>query len=241
MERWSPRGRIADPTFVEKCIFRPLLTDFSSTRAVLTAERANAGSCRPSRRPRSQCVAAGAFLRVCLWACRWTTSFSCRASHRTFAAPAPYYCAGAFRIVRGHRLFPAVPPPPRRIPPGPFFLQAVRDHRACHGFGSHASITERRLYWRSNSHWGTDATQRCKCPCVRSFCWRFVASPSPRAAKLRLRRTAIRYHYGDNFEWADPNFDDSGWPVAQNGLVPSRSGYTDRFLWVRIRVAVSGT
>jgi hypothetical protein len=51
---------------------------------------------------------------------------------------------------------------------------------------------------------------------------------------------AIRYHYGDNFEWADPNFDDSGWPVAQNGLVPSRSGDTDRFLWVRIRVPVSG-
>jgi hypothetical protein len=28
------------------------------------------------------------------------------------------------------------------------------------------------------------------------------ASPQP----------AIRYHFGDNFEWADPAFDDSSWP-----------------------------
>jgi sigma-B regulation protein RsbU (phosphoserine phosphatase) len=50
---------------------------------------------------------------------------------------------------------------------------------------------------------------------------------------------AIRYHFGDNFEWADPAFDDSSWPIAENGLVPSRSRDADRFLWVRIRVPVA--
>ena len=52
----------------------------------------------------------------------------------------------------------------------------------------------------------------------------------------------IRYHFGDDpdgkFGWANPSFDDGAWPVAQNGLVPSRSRETDRFLWVRIRVLV---
>ena len=56
------------------------------------------------------------------------------------------------------------------------------------------------------------------------------ASPKP----------AIRYHFGDNFEWANPSFDDSSWPIAENGLVPSRSRDADRFLWVRIRVRVPG-
>ncbi len=50
----------------------------------------------------------------------------------------------------------------------------------------------------------------------------------------------VRYHYGDNLRWAEANFDDSSWPVAQNGLVPSRSRERDRFLWVRIRVPVPG-
>ena len=54
------------------------------------------------------------------------------------------------------------------------------------------------------------------------------ASPQP----------VVRYHYGDNLQWADPNFDDSSWPVAKNGLVPSRSRDSNRFLWVRIRVPV---
>ena len=51
-------------------------------------------------------------------------------------------------------------------------------------------------------------------------------------------RPTVRYHFGDNLRWADPAFDDSSWPVAQNGLVPSRSRDTNRFLWVRIRVPV---
>ena len=56
------------------------------------------------------------------------------------------------------------------------------------------------------------------------------ASPQP----------TVRYHFGDNSQWADPASDDSSWPVAQNGLVPSRSRDTDRFLWVRLRVPVPG-
>ena len=49
---------------------------------------------------------------------------------------------------------------------------------------------------------------------------------------------AVRYHFGDNPQWADPAFDDSSWPIAQNGLVPSRSRDANRFLWVRICVPV---
>jgi phosphoserine phosphatase RsbU/P len=48
----------------------------------------------------------------------------------------------------------------------------------------------------------------------------------------------VRYHFGDDSKWADPNFDDSSWPVAPDGLVPSRSRDSDRFLWVRLRVPV---
>lgn len=52
----------------------------------------------------------------------------------------------------------------------------------------------------------------------------------------------VRYNFGDDPDgrlgWANPNFDDSAWPLAQNGLVPSRSRETNRFLWVRVRVPV---
>ncbi len=50
----------------------------------------------------------------------------------------------------------------------------------------------------------------------------------------------IRYHFGDDPDgklgWANPNFDDSAWPVAPNGLVPSVAGRADSFIWVRMRV-----
>jgi sigma-B regulation protein RsbU (phosphoserine phosphatase) len=65
----------------------------------------------------------------------------------------------------------------------------------------------------------------------------------PLAAHGQLRASplpTVRYHFGDNSRWADPAFDDSSWPVAQNGLVPSRSRDTNRFLWMRIRVPVPG-
>ena len=53
----------------------------------------------------------------------------------------------------------------------------------------------------------------------------------------------IRYQFGDDpdgkFGWTNPNFDDSAWPIAPNGLVPSRSTETNRFQWVRIRVQMT--
>jgi len=40
----------------------------------------------------------------------------------------------------------------------------------------------------------------------------------------------IRFHLGDDARWTDPQFDDSAWTVAKEGLLPSRSRDTDRFL-----------
>lgn len=45
----------------------------------------------------------------------------------------------------------------------------------------------------------------------------------------------VRHHFGDDPDgklgWANPNFDNSAWPVAHNGLIPSRSRETNRFFW----------
>lgn len=65
----------------------------------------------------------------------------------------------------------------------------------------------------------------------------------PANAQHAVEPTSIvRYHLGDDSDgklhWADPNFDDSSWHIAQNGFVPSRAQDVDRFVWVRIRVAV---
>ena len=46
----------------------------------------------------------------------------------------------------------------------------------------------------------------------------------------------VRYHFGDDIRWADPNFDDSAWPVAQQGRWPVPPYDTDGFIWVRVRV-----
>jgi phosphoserine phosphatase RsbU/P len=48
----------------------------------------------------------------------------------------------------------------------------------------------------------------------------------------------VRYHYGDNPAWADPSFDDSAWPIAENGKWPMPPFYSDGFIWVRLRVPV---
>ena len=54
---------------------------------------------------------------------------------------------------------------------------------------------------------------------------------------------AIRYHFGDDPDggkgWADPNFDDSAWPVAQQDRWPEPAFHSDGFVWVRARVAIS--
>lgn len=49
----------------------------------------------------------------------------------------------------------------------------------------------------------------------------------------------VRYHFGDNPQWAAPHFDDRGWAVASHGEVPSAVGRSDSFLWMRMRVPVA--
>jgi len=48
----------------------------------------------------------------------------------------------------------------------------------------------------------------------------------------------VRYQYGDNATWADPNFDDSSWTVASRGLWPMPPFHSDGIVWVRFSVAV---
>jgi phosphoserine phosphatase RsbU/P len=48
----------------------------------------------------------------------------------------------------------------------------------------------------------------------------------------------IRYHFGDNPQWADPHFDDSAWPVARQDRWPVPALDSDGFVWVRARVAI---
>jgi hypothetical protein len=76
----------------------------------------------------------------------------------------------------------------------------------------------------------------CKLALLALCCLTLAAYGQPPASP----QPTVRYQFGDNSRWADSAFDDSSWPVAQNGLVPSRSSDTNRFLWVRIRVPVPG-
>jgi sigma-B regulation protein RsbU (phosphoserine phosphatase) len=52
----------------------------------------------------------------------------------------------------------------------------------------------------------------------------------------------VRYHFGDDPDrklgWANPNFDDSSWPVAQNGRWPMPTFASGDVAWVRVRVPV---
>src|ERR1700722_14137907 len=53
-----------------------------------------------------------------------------------------------------------------------------------------------------------------------------------------------RYHFGDDPDgklgWADPNFDDSAWPVASQGRWPIPSFSSSGSIWVRVRIPVPG-
>ena len=49
----------------------------------------------------------------------------------------------------------------------------------------------------------------------------------------------VRYHYGDNAAWADPNFDDRSWAVAPKGLWAIPPFHSDGTIWVRFSVPVS--
>ncbi|MEY2394866.1 MAG: phosphoserine phosphatase RsbU/P [Acidobacteriaceae bacterium] len=59
-------------------------------------------------------------------------------------------------------------------------------------------------------------------------------------AEQSLTPAAVRYHRGDDLRWADANFDDSAWPVAENGRWPMPLFYSDGFMWVRMSIPVRG-
>lgn len=66
------------------------------------------------------------------------------------------------------------------------------------------------------------------------------AQSPARAQSTRRAQSAtqpvIRYHFGDNPAWAAPSFNDSAWPVAQNGRWPvPRSGGV---IWLRMKIPV---
>jgi hypothetical protein len=50
--------------------------------------------------------------------------------------------------------------------------------------------------------------------------------------------TSVRYHYGDNSQWADPNFDDSTWMIAKDAQWPPPPVASDGFVWVRMHVSL---
>ena len=49
-----------------------------------------------------------------------------------------------------------------------------------------------------------------------------------------------RFHIGDNPAWAEPNFDDSKWPLLRSDEAPGQQGYQNYsgFAWYRFTVAV---
>jgi phosphoserine phosphatase RsbU/P len=49
-----------------------------------------------------------------------------------------------------------------------------------------------------------------------------------------------RFHIGDNPTWADPNFDDSQWPLLRSDEAPGQQGYKNYggFAWYRFAVVV---
>jgi len=48
----------------------------------------------------------------------------------------------------------------------------------------------------------------------------------------------VRYHFGDNPGWANPNFDDSSWAVAPGGLFRLPPYHSDGIVWIRFSVPV---
>jgi phosphoserine phosphatase RsbU/P len=48
----------------------------------------------------------------------------------------------------------------------------------------------------------------------------------------------VRYHYGDNAAWADPNFDESSWTVAPGGLFRLPPFHSDGIVWIRFNLPV---
>jgi len=62
------------------------------------------------------------------------------------------------------------------------------------------------------------------------------------AAQQAPTTAIVRYHFGDDPDgskgWAKANFDDSAWPVAQDGRWPGPAFQSNGFVWVRFHVPV---
>ena len=62
------------------------------------------------------------------------------------------------------------------------------------------------------------------------------------AAQQAQPAAPVRYHFGDDPDskrgWANRDFDDSAWPVAQQGQWPEPAFYSDGFVWVRFHIPV---
>src|SRR5579883_44701 len=67
----------------------------------------------------------------------------------------------------------------------------------------------------------------------RSFFWLLVLILIPAFLPGQMR-----YHFGNDPRWSDPNFDDSAWPVANHDVVPLPPFHSDGFLWVRQRLPI---
>jgi len=58
------------------------------------------------------------------------------------------------------------------------------------------------------------------------------------AGLVTAAETPVRYHFGDDPRWSDPNFDDSSWRVAKDGRWPVPPFDGSGIMWVRFRVPV---
>ncbi len=65
-----------------------------------------------------------------------------------------------------------------------------------------------------------------------------MAATAMPLAHAKEDAATIRYHFGDDKRWADPNFDDSDWPIASYGHWPVPPFYSDGFIWIRLRIDV---
>jgi hypothetical protein len=79
--------------------------------------------------------------------------------------------------------------------------------------------------------------------------WTACASLSAQTFSLITNREPItsldglwRFHTGDNPAWADPNFDDSNWPLVRSDEVWTKQGYPpfNGYAWYRFKIDVPG-
>ena len=69
----------------------------------------------------------------------------------------------------------------------------------------------------------------------------FTAAGTARAQQTQPP-AEIRYHFGDDPDghlgWANPNFDDSAWPVAKDGQWPLPPLDSNGFIWLRYHIPI---